>query len=68
MLRLPPLKSLQAFRCAAENISFKIAAKQLHVIPTAISQQIKALEQSLGMKLFKRLTLDILHHLATRLN
>jgi LysR family glycine cleavage system transcriptional activator len=59
MLRLPPLKSLQAFRCAAESLSFKSAAQQLHVTPTAISQQIKTLEQNLGMKLFKRLTREV---------
>lgn len=59
MLRLPPLKSLQAFRCAAENLSFKVAAQQLNVTPTAISQQIKTLEQHLDIKLFKRLTREV---------
>lgn len=54
MVRLPPLKSLQAFRHAAEALSFKRAAEQLHVTPTAISQQIKSLESSLGVSLFRR--------------
>ena len=54
MLRMPSLKSLHAFRCAAEAMSFKDAAERLHVTPTAISQQIKTLESELGLLLFKR--------------
>jgi len=56
MKRLPPLKSLLAFRYAGEQLSFKAAAEQLHVTPTAISQQIKLLEEDLGTPLFKRKT------------
>lgn len=59
MQRLPPLKSLQAFRHAAEALSFKHAAEQLHVTPTAISQQIKSLEQALGVALFRRKTREV---------
>jgi len=59
MTRLPPLKSLQAFRAAGNSQSFKLAAAQLHVTPTAISQQIKTLEQYLGLSLFKRLTREV---------
>ena len=59
MRRLPPLKSMQAFRHAAEVLSFKVAAERLHVTPTAISQQIKALEQDLGVVLFKRKTREV---------
>jgi len=59
MTRLPPLKSLQAFRAAGQHQSFKLAASQLHVTPTAISQQIKTLEQYLGLTLFKRLTREV---------
>lgn len=54
MNRLPPLKSLQAFRHAAELGSFKAAAEQLHVTQAAISQQIKTLEAHLGLQLFRR--------------
>lgn len=54
MNRLPPLKSLQAFRHAAELGSFKAAAEQMHVTQAAISQQIKTLEAHLGMQLFHR--------------
>ena len=59
MSRLPPLKSLQAFRYAAEAQSFKLAAEQLHVTQAAISLQIKALEQHLGVELFLRLTREV---------
>lgn len=54
MNRLPSLKSLQAFRHAAERGSFKAAAEQLHVTQAAISQQIRTLETDLGVQLFRR--------------
>ncbi len=49
---LPPLKSLLAFRHSAQTLSFKKAAEQLFVTQAAISQQIKSLEQTLGVELF----------------
>jgi LysR family glycine cleavage system transcriptional activator len=52
--RLPPLQFLQAFEAAGRLLSFKKAADELHVTPSAISQQIKSLEESLGIKLFER--------------
>ncbi|MEW5889266.1 MAG: LysR family transcriptional regulator [Pseudomonadota bacterium] len=54
--RLPPLTSLRAFEAAARHMSFKKAAEELHVTPAAVSQQIKALEDYLGVALFRRLT------------
>lgn len=54
-MRLPPLNSLRAFECAARNLSLRKAAAELHVTPAAISHQIKSLEQSLGVLVFKRL-------------
>lgn len=54
--RLPPLAALRAFEAAARHLSFKKAAEELHVTPAAISQQIKALEEYLGVALFRRLT------------
>ncbi|OAJ56004.1 hypothetical protein A6V36_30280 [Paraburkholderia ginsengiterrae] len=51
---MPPLISLAYFEAAARTGSFAIAAKELHVTPAAISQQIKALEESLGIELFVR--------------
>ena len=54
--RLPPLPVLRAFEAAARHLSFKRAAEELHVTPAAVSQQIKALEDYLGVPLFRRLT------------
>ena len=54
--RLPPLNSLRAFEAAARHLSFKNAAAELSVTPTAISHQIKLLEEFLGLPLFHRLT------------
>ncbi|UTW60345.1 transcriptional regulator GcvA [Kordiimonas sp. SCSIO 12603] len=56
MARLPQLRGLQAFDAAARHLSFKKAAEELNVTPTAISHLIKALEDDLGLKLFNRLT------------
>lgn len=53
--RLPPLNSLRAFEAAARHLSFAKAADELHVTPAAISHHIKALEDHLGVKLFRRL-------------
>jgi LysR family glycine cleavage system transcriptional activator len=52
--RLPPLNALKAFESAARHLSFKRAAQELNVTPAAISHQIKALEDNLGVALFHR--------------
>ncbi|WP_188629004.1 transcriptional regulator GcvA [Oceanisphaera marina] len=52
--RLPPLNALKAFEAAARNLSFTRAAEELFVTQAAISHQIKALEEYLGIKLFRR--------------
>jgi LysR family glycine cleavage system transcriptional activator len=54
--RFPPLNALRAFEAAARHSSFKIAAKEMHVTPGAVSHQVKLLEQYLGVQLFRRLT------------
>jgi LysR family glycine cleavage system transcriptional activator len=54
--RLPPLSSLRAFEAAARQESFKRAAAELGVTPTAISHQIRQLEEGLGVTLFERQT------------
>ena len=54
--RLPPLNSLRAFEAAARHLSFKKAADELAVTPTAVSHQIKLLEEFLDLRLFHRLT------------
>lgn len=53
--RLPPLGAFRAFEAAVRHLSFKKAAEELHVTPAAISHQIKALEDHLGVQLFERL-------------
>lgn len=49
-----PLSALRAFEAAARLGSFKQAADDLAVTPTAISHQIRALEEQLGLALFDR--------------
>lgn len=53
---LPPLNGLRAFECAARHMSFTLASKEMNVTQAAISHQVKALENHLGLPLFKRLT------------
>src|SRR6202165_717944 len=52
--RLPSLNGLRAFEAAARHLSFTQAASELNVTQTAISHQIKRLEQELGVRLFVR--------------
>jgi LysR family transcriptional regulator, glycine cleavage system transcriptional activator len=52
---LPPLNALRAFEAAARHLSFKKAAGELHVSPTAVSHQIRTLEEYLHVRLFRRL-------------
>jgi LysR family glycine cleavage system transcriptional activator len=52
--RLPPLNALKAFEAAARSESFTRAAEELHVTQGAVSHQVKALEATLGIKLFNR--------------
>src|SRR5262245_18126453 len=56
---LPPLSALRAFEAAARHMSFSRAADELHVTPAAISHQIHALEEDLGIKLFHRMSRSI---------
>ncbi|WP_159591582.1 LysR family transcriptional regulator [Hydrogenophaga sp. BPS33] len=49
-----PLTALRAFEVAARHLSFKAAAAELHVTPTAVSHQIQQLESLLGVALFER--------------
>src|SRR6516162_785108 len=52
--RLPSLNGLRAFEAAARHLSFTLAAAELNVTQTAISHQIKRLEEELGLRLFVR--------------
>lgn len=54
--KLPPLNALRAFEAAARNCSFKLAAEELNVSQSAISHQVKHLEDYLQATLFHRRT------------
>lgn len=58
--RLPPLTAVRYFEAAARHLSFTKAAQELHVTHSAISHQIKALEEWLGTPLFRRLNRSIM--------
>ncbi|MGH6934060.1 MAG: transcriptional regulator GcvA [Dongiaceae bacterium] len=52
--RLPPLNAIRYFEAAARHLSFSKAADELHVTHSAISHQIRLLEEWLGVPLFRR--------------
>ena len=52
--RLPPLNALRAFEAAARSENFTRAAEELNVTQGAVSHQVKALEQILDVRLFRR--------------
>jgi LysR family glycine cleavage system transcriptional activator len=51
---LPPLRALTAFEAAARLGSFRMAAGELGITRSAVSHQVKSLEQHLGLQLFRR--------------
>ena len=51
---LPPLAALRGFEAAARHLNFSRAAEELHVTPSAVSHQMKDLEERLGCALFLR--------------
>src|SRR6266850_830592 len=58
---LPSLDLLKGFEAAARNLSFTKAAAELFVTQSAVSRQVKTLEEQLGVALFRR------HHRDLRL-
>ena len=54
MAQFPPLKAVRYFESAARHLSFSKAAEELNVTHSAISHQIKALEEWIGQPLFER--------------
>ncbi len=52
--RLPPLAALRSFEAAGRHANFVRAAEELSVTPAAVSQQVRALEDFLGIRLFTR--------------
>jgi len=53
-MKLPPLKALPVFEAVARLNSFSRAAEELHVSQSAVSHQVKQLEEYLGERLFRR--------------
>lgn len=53
--RLPPLNALRAFEMAGRKGSFRAAADELHITQGAVAQQVRGLEERLGIALFRRL-------------
>lgn len=60
LARLPSLHLLRGFEAAARHLSFTTAARELHVTQSAVSRQIRALEEQLGVTLFRRLNRALL--------
>jgi len=56
---LPPFPSIRSFEAAARHLSFRRAADELNVTQSAISHQVKSLEEFLGVRLFLRGTRKI---------
>ena len=53
-MRLPPLNALRAFEATARLSTLAAAAEELRVTPSAVSHQIRTLEETLGVILFQR--------------
>ncbi len=54
VVRFPPMASLRAFESAARHLSYTKAAQELHVTQSAVSHQIRHIEELWGLKLFER--------------
>lgn len=55
MRNIPPVNAIRAFETACRHMQFQLAAEELGITPSALSYQIRQLEEFLGVKLFKRL-------------
>ena len=55
MARLPSLNALRCFEAAARSGSFSRAAEELNVTQSAVSHQVRQLEEWFGLPLFERL-------------
>src|SRR5512145_61782 len=58
--RLPSLDLLRGFEAAARHLSFTRAAQELHVTQSAVSRQVKTIEDQLGVRLFRRMNRALL--------
>jgi LysR family glycine cleavage system transcriptional activator len=55
MRKIPPVNAIRAFEAACRHMQFQLAAEELGITPSALSYQIRQLEEHLSFKLFKRL-------------
>jgi len=55
MRKIPPVNAIRAFETACRHMQFQRAAEELGITPSALSYQIRQLEEFLDVKLFKRL-------------
>ncbi len=55
MRKIPPVNAVRAFEAGCRHIQFQLAAEELGITPSALSYQIRQLEEFLGVKLFNRL-------------
>lgn len=53
-IRIPPTSALRALEASARHLNFTLAAEELHVTQSAVSHQIRHLEELWGIQLFKR--------------
>src|SRR5882757_9710031 len=53
------LSGLRALLCVAETCSFRAAAAELRVTPSAVSQSVRSLEQRVGVRLLQRTTRNV---------
>ncbi|WP_372873098.1 LysR substrate-binding domain-containing protein [Shewanella sp.] len=60
MRKLPPLRALQVFEAAARHLHFSRAATELCLTQSAVSHQVRSLEEHLGQPLFSRKGRDLL--------
>ncbi|BCG76194.1 transcriptional regulator [Mesorhizobium sp. 113-1-2] len=51
---LPSYPLLRSFECAARHESFTQAAEELHLTQSAVSRQVKELEETIGVRMFRR--------------
>ena len=56
MRPLPPLRALLAFEATARHLSVGRASEELCISPSAVSHQLRSIEEYLGVRLFHRTT------------
>ena len=54
-MRNVTLRQMKVFVSVARNLSFTRAAQELHLTQPAVSQQVKLLEEEVGLPLFEKI-------------